>query len=206
MSDDPQDPTIPMPQPKPKRVRGKGKKKRAPRTERPARAAVEPGEAGGEDLATLRAQIAELNAKLDSERAKRGAAEAAAISAAEAHAFFIPGEIQEIPTGQMVKVKRASGYEVKGYKENGQDILRPIWTVIEIPTYKYRINLPPSGGEDFKINGIAYYHGSDYVFDADTLRTVKEIIHRCWAHDATINGSNENAYRPKQNNRLSARM
>lgn len=204
MSDDPRDQTIPLP--KPKRVRGKGKKKRAPRKARPERADAASlpdkyvavasfGDAGQSELDKLRADNARLNAQLDTERTMRTAAEASALAMAEAQSFLMQREIQEVPTGKTVKVKRSAGLEVKGYKDDGRDILRPIWKEVELPTYFYKIDLPPSGGMDFKINGDAYYHGATYEFDADTLRSVKEIVYRCWAHDTSIHGSDENVYR-----------
>jgi hypothetical protein len=65
--------------------------------------------------------------------------------------------------------------------------------------YRYRIELPPSGGLDVRINGVPYYHGQEYSVDLDTLRTLKDAVHRSWAHEASIRGSNENAYRRPNN-------
>lgn len=203
---DQQDPSAVDPPPKPKRVRGKGKKrkyvKRAPGpTNDPETlpdqysAVASAGDVGDDDLAKLRAQVADLNAKLEDERAKRGAAEAAALASAEAQSMLMQRDIQEYPTGKTVKVRRASGYSVKGYKEDGREILKPIWAEVELPTYFYKVDLPPCGGTDFKINGQPYYHGATYEFDIDTLRTAKDIVARCWAHDKEIHGTDENFYR-----------
>jgi hypothetical protein len=65
--------------------------------------------------------------------------------------------------------------------------------------YRYRIELPPSGGLDVRINGVPYYHGQEYSIDLDTLRTIKDVVHRSWAHEASIRGSNENFYRQPAN-------
>jgi hypothetical protein len=62
----------------------------------------------------------------------------------------------------------------------------------------YKIDLPPSGGIEIKLNGIAYYHGEQYKVDTDTLRTLKDIVFRCWKHEGDIHGSNENFYRRPQ--------
>lgn len=73
------------------------------------------------------------------------------------------------------------------------------------PIYAYRIDLPPSGGEFIRINGEPFYHGVTYEFGTDRLRSVKEIVFRSWAHEATIQGSNENAYRKPKDLRIGGR-
>jgi hypothetical protein len=92
-----------------------------------------------------------------------------------------------------------------GYKDDGREILKPVFRVIEVPTYFYKINMPPCGGEDCKQNGISLYHGAVYELDLDTLRTVKEWVYRLWDHDRNTSGSNENFYRKKLDLRFSAR-
>lgn len=59
----------------------------------------------------------------------------------------------------------------------------------------YKIDLPPSGGLNVKLNGQPFEHGQVYEFTTDTLRTVKDIVFRCWAHERSIKGDNENFYR-----------
>ena len=63
----------------------------------------------------------------------------------------------------------------------------------------YKIDLPPSGGIDIRINGVAYYHGEQYKVGTDVLRTLKDIVHRSWAHEQSIHGTNENFYRQPKN-------
>jgi hypothetical protein len=70
-----------------------------------------------------------------------------------------------------------------GKDENGTD-----W-------WYYKIDLPPSGGIDIKINGISYYHGEQYKIDTNTLRDLKDKVFRCWKHEGDIKGNNENFYR-----------
>jgi hypothetical protein len=102
----------------------------------------------------------------------------------------------------MVKVKRLLKYEVKGYKEDGREILKPEFQVVEIPSYFYKIDIPPVGGEGLTVNGIMLQHGAVYEFDLDSLRSVKEMVARLWQHERNISGSNENFYRPKQETRI----
>jgi hypothetical protein len=71
--------------------------------------------------------------------------------------------------------------------------------------WKYKIDLPPSGGTDIKVNGVPYYHGETYTFETDLLRTIKEIVQRSWGHEASIQGSNENFYRREMNKTISGR-
>lgn len=63
----------------------------------------------------------------------------------------------------------------------------------------YKIDLPPSGGIEVKINGVPYYHGEQYKINTDTLRTIKDIVFRCWKHEGDIHGNNENFYRQPKN-------
>lgn len=75
----------------------------------------------------------------------------------------------------------------KGENEDGEEI------------WQYKVELPPSGGEAIRINGINYYHGETYDFTTDQLRSVKDIVARCWQHESEIMGSNENFYRKPTN-------
>jgi hypothetical protein len=63
------------------------------------------------------------------------------------------------------------------------------------PRFLYKINLPPSGGIDIKINGTSFYHDQQYEIGLDTLRSLKDVVARCWQHEQSIHGSNENFYR-----------
>jgi hypothetical protein len=71
--------------------------------------------------------------------------------------------------------------------------------------WKYKIDLPPSGGTDIKINGVPFFHGETYTFNTDLLRSIKEIVQRSWLHEASIQGSNENFYRKEMNKTISGR-
>ena len=68
--------------------------------------------------------------------------------------------------------------------------------------WKYKIDLPPSGGTDLKVNGVPFFHGETYTFNTDMLRSIKEMVQRCWLHEASIQGNNENFYRREMNKTL----
>lgn len=157
------------------------------------------------DLEKLKAQIADLEAKLAIEKKARGAAEQAALEAAESQAngLMQQTEVMEVPTGKKVKVQVGNGYETVGYKDDGRPILRPKFKTEERPTFFYKINLPPVGGIGLTTNGMPLYHGTVYEFDIDTLRDVKSRVYAVWKHDADIHGSDENVYRKPQPKQMS---
>src|SRR5574340_942318 len=118
---------------------------------------------------------------------------------------FMQRDISEVPTGKTIKVQRAAGYKVVGHRDDGREIIKPVFRTVTIPTYYYKIDMPPCGGTDLKLNGTPYYHGGVYELDLDTLRTVKEMVNRLWKHDAEIHGSDENFYRKQSKPTISAR-
>jgi len=61
----------------------------------------------------------------------------------------------------------------------------------------YKIDLPPSGGMALVCSGQWYFHGQVYKFTLDTLRTIKDMVGKCWQHEANIKGNDENFYRPQ---------
>lgn len=161
--------------------------------------------ASHDSLAKLKAEIADLQSRLDASEAQRSEAEAAALARAEAQGGLMQREIEEIPSGRKVEVMRLDHYKRVGHKDDGRPILEPVMKAVKLDTYFYKIDMPPCGGTDLKINGQAFYHGATYEFDIDTLRTIKEIVFRTWKHDSDIHGSDENFYRKPQQSRLSAR-
>jgi len=70
------------------------------------------------------------------------------------------------------------------------------------PSYKHMIDLPPVGGFSIRINGVDFFHGQVYDLDEDMMRCIMDIEYRCWQHERSIRGSNENAYRRQFNNTL----
>lgn len=156
---------------------------------------------GPGDVNKLLAEIADLKKQLALSEQQRSEVEKAALAAAESQGMLMQREIQEVPTGKFVKVKRAvdkdgnPSYKVVGYRDDGRPIIKPVFRDVELPTYFYKIDIPPVGGEGMRINEMALYHGAVYEFDIDTLRTVKEMVFRLWDHDRNIHGSDENVYR-----------
>jgi hypothetical protein len=72
-------------------------------------------------------------------------------------------------------------------------------------TWRYKIDLPSSGGSDVSVNGHKFYHGQTYKVSTDTLRTLKDAVSRAWVHEASITGSNENFYRRPLEKRIGSR-
>jgi hypothetical protein len=69
----------------------------------------------------------------------------------------------------------------------------------------YKIDLPPSGGDGVTINNHWFYHGQQYKIGTDTLRSLKEAVHRSWTHDNSIRGNNENFYRRETAQKIGSR-
>lgn len=163
------------------------------------------------DNAALHAHIKDLEAKLAVATAKRSEEDLALLASIQGIANLAGERSREVPTGRTVTVKRLKNYRVAGFKDDGRDILRPVFKDVQLPTFFYRIDLPPCGGSDVKINGMPLYHNATVEVDIDTLRTLKSLVFNCWDHDRQIHGSDENAYRKANRdinpaNRLSMRM
>lgn len=155
-----------------------------------------------DDVAALRAQIASLTEQLG---AARTDAEKAALASAEAQGQLMQRDITEIATGKTVTVQRCRGYKTVAYRDDGRPILKPMWEDVELPTYFYKIDIPPVGGVGLMPNGVPMYHGTVYEVDIDTLRSWKEMVARLWAHERNISGSNENFYHRERQPMISAR-
>jgi hypothetical protein len=153
-----------------------------------------------EDVATLQAQIAALTKKLEEQGGELAVAKDAARAAADAQGGlpYMQATVEEQATGRSITVKRAKNPWVK-------DAAKLEFETVEMPTYYYKIELPPSGGTDLKINGSAFYHGQVYEFSVDDLRMMKDMVARSWGHEANIKGSNENIFRRPQNRVLSGK-
>lgn len=150
-----------------------------------------------DDVAALRAQIADLTEQL---AGARSATEQNALATAESQ----HRDIQEVATGKTVLIQKCVGYKTVGYKDSGEPIKKPIFDEVEVPTYFYKVDIPPVGGEGLMPNGVQLYHNTVYEMDIDTLRSVKEQVYRLWQHEANISGSNENFYRRERAHTLSA--
>ena len=140
-----------------------------------------------DELEKLRAEVARLEGVL---KAERSANEEASLRAA-----YVTQDNSERPTGKKVKVPKLKGYKHMGFTDEGKPIRHPEWEEVEVPTFFYKVEMPPVGGVSIGINGNALFNGQVYEFTTDELRVVKDIVHRLKAHEASLNGTNENAYR-----------
>jgi len=119
----------------------------------------------------------------------------AALQAAQRQGAIQGVFAQEQPTGKKVKLKVFDHLKILRYDDNGKEITRPVFKTVEMDTYFLKIDMPPCGDTCLSINGERFYHGAVYEFDIHTLRTVKDIIFRTWAHDRAIHPNDENFYR-----------
>lgn len=142
------------------------------------------------EVEALRARLAELQGQLDDANSKN--AEAAA------RAAYFSAANTEIPTNRLVEVEYCVNPWVK--KEDDQ-----IWKKKQVSTYLFKVDMPPVGGVDIKVNGEAFQHGQTYEVTLDTLRQFKEIVYRLQAHEAAIHGSDEDVFRPRISKEINLR-
>jgi len=155
-----------------------------------------------EEVGRLTAEIERLKKALAASQEKTTEAEKTAKEAVAAQGqmnLVMQSEIREVPTGKKVMVQRLKEYKVRGYTDDNRPIRQPVFHEVELPTYFYKIDLPASGGDGVNIGGEWYYQGQPYEVDIDLLRTLKDIVHRAWAHEGTIKGNNENIFRRPEN-------
>ena len=68
----------------------------------------------------------------------------------------------------------------------------------EVDMFEYLVDLAPNQGTEIKINSKPYQHNEIIEVDANTLRTLKEMIARGWVHESQVNGSQESKFRSPQ--------
>lgn len=142
-------------------------------------------------------KIAALQAKNDalSGKLKTTEQERDALEAAQAQGMLFQTTVQEIPTGKFVEIDQLARYKIVAYKDDGREIRRPVFKKVKVPTFKYKIDMAPSGDVAMKINGFPLTHGAVYTLDLHTLRTVKDIVARTWDHYRNTHKDDENFYR-----------
>lgn len=153
-----------------------------------------------ENVQDLLDRIEKLEKALDAANQAKSKAEEEAHQVASAQSVaLMQRDITEVATGREIEIARCTGYDVAGYRDDGREIRKPVFKKVKVPTYFYKIELPPSGGISVGINGQHFYHGETYEVDVDLLRTLKDIVHRSWAHEQKLKGSDENVYRKPTN-------
>jgi hypothetical protein len=145
----------------------------------------------GKSNEELLAEVARLEAQLQGEIQLRTEAQEMAALMAEA-SQFTGANVEEQPTGDTVEVEVClNPYE--------RDIKKQKFKTVNMPTYFYHIQLPAGAGLCLSTNGAEFYHGETYTFDIVTLAEIKSRVAKCWDHEKSIHGDNENAYRRPTN-------
>ena len=168
-------------------------------------------ESPAERLARIEAENQELRERLAQADAKVEAANEQALAQLQmgSSSEEVPSGFREVDkkdkNGNLItrRVKRLDADGKVELDDDGKEITDKITVTEPVPVYRFRIDLPPSGGIGLVINGFTYYHDESYEFTAEELRSIKEQVARAWGHERSINGAeNENAYRRPQNRQL----
>lgn len=148
-----------------------------------------------DELKALKAELEALKEKFGEESKKRTEAEKTAKDLS-AGALYLGNSDDGFPTGKTLTVTKCKNPAERDSKKHQ-------FHDLEIPTFMYTINLPSGAGGSLATNGVHYYHGQTYEIDADVLADLKSRVARCWDHEKSIHGDNENAYRKQSTKTLS---
>ena len=154
------------------------------------------------EIKKLQEENERLLAQLADQTVQLTAAQEVAKKSVEQQLASMQSNITEVPTGDTVTVQRLEKFKVVSYKDDGRPIREPVWKEVRLPTYFYKIDLPPSGGDAVVINQERFYHEQTYTVDIDQLRALKDAVARAWQHEQTVLGRNENVFRKPSNHTL----
>jgi len=142
----------------------------------------------------MQAELELLRAELKVTQEQKTEAEKMAKAMADA-GQFLGSSSEEQPTGRTVELEIC-------VNPHANDVKKHVYKTVAVPTYYYNIQLPVGAGLYLSTNGVQYYHGETYEFDQYTLSEMKSRVARCWDHEKSIHGNNENAYRKPTNKHL----
>ena len=135
-------------------------------------------------LEELQAEVDRLKSALDDSNRKKSHAE----EMAQMMVSIGESSTEEQPTGRTVDVDMCVNPAERDAKKHK-------FKVSKVPTFFYNIQLPAGAGVSLSTNGVEYYHGQTYEFTLYELAAIKDRVARCWAHEKSIHGENENAYK-----------
>lgn len=141
--------------------------------------------------AELMEEVNKLRALLLAETDKRTAAEEHAHALATASPYM-DSTVEEKPTGNTITERVCINKWEK-------DAKKMKFESREVQTYYYNIQLPVGAGTNLSTNGQEYYHGETYEFTQNELADIKSRVARCWDHEKSIHGGNENMFRKPSN-------
>jgi hypothetical protein len=145
-------------------------------------------------LDELQTEIERLKAALDDSNSKKTQAEEMAKMMAEMNPL-VSSTSEEQPTGRTVDMSICANPAER-------DVAKHKYKMIKVPTYYYNIQLPSGSGICLTTNGVEYYHGETYEFTEFELACIKDRVARCWGHEKSVHGENENAYKKPTNMHL----
>ena len=136
----------------------------------------------------LQAEIERLKASLDDSNSKRTLAEDMAQTMASMNPLINKSSAEEQATGKTVSVEICTNPWERDEKKQ-------VFKTVKLPTFYYNIQLPEGSGLCLTTNGREFYHGETYEFSSQELPEIKDRVAKCWWHERSIHGENENAYR-----------
>jgi hypothetical protein len=147
--------------------------------------------AENKSIKELQDEILKLQGELKEERSEKDDLEKLVYESGRS-SQFLSDTSEEKATGKFITIEKCTNPWVKKKSEQ-------IWEEEKVPTFFFTIDLPPGAGSELSTNGLQFYHGETYELSYYTLVDIKSRIARCWDHEKSIHGENENVYRKKTN-------